>query len=227
MSAGAYNDEWAANYARRANAAIPGREGLYRTCMAFMRGLPSQANILGGGCGTGDDLVPLAMSLPEASFVGIEPADAMLALCARRVEAEGLSRRVTLRPVTLQNFHPEIPFDAATAILVSQHMRADADAEDFFRQLATALGPRGRLFSADIHIGADQDRGLALALWREQALMSGIEADLVARMANAFTSELRPRDEPVIRAFLESAGFVGILKPFSSLIYGAWAAYKN
>jgi len=222
-----YGEEWAANYERRANAGIPGREGLYRLCQAFFLGLPAQARILVVGCGTEDDLIPLAKAFPEASLVAIEPAEPMLAYCSRRVAAEGLANRVTLHPTSLQNFESSAQFDAATAILVSQHIFPDVAAAEFFQKIASLLKPNGRLYSADLHIGAGQDRELLLALWREQASMSGIEPAVVQEGLVRFTTELRPRDEAVIYEFLRAAGFVNILKPFSSLIYGAWASSKG
>lgn len=222
-----YNDEWAAQYQRRADAAIPGREGLYRLCHAALHSLPSNARILVVGCGTGDDLVPLATALPSASLVGIDPAAAMLALCALRVASAGLGDRITLHAGTLDTYESNGSFDAATSILVSQHIDSDSRAQAFFSKLAALLKPGGRLYTADLHIGAGQDRQRMLALWREQALLSGIEAPLVDSMLARFRSDVRPRDEATLLRFFDRAGFVDVMKPFSSLIYGAWSARKG
>lgn len=222
-----YGEEWAASYGRRADAAIPGREGLYRLCCASLLGLPHGARILVVGCGTGDDLLPLAKAHPSASFVGLEPADAMLQSCTERVAREGLEARVALRAEALEEHRPDAPYHAATAILVSQHIASDAGAGAFFARLAAFLVPGGRLYSADLHIGAGQDRERMLALWREQARMSGIEETLVEGMLERFRTEMRPRDEAALLGFLEGAGFVEILKPFSSLLYGAWSARRG
>jgi tRNA (cmo5U34)-methyltransferase len=221
-----YSAQWAANFERLANAAIPGREGLYRLCRASFLKLPDDARILVVGCGTGEDLIPLARALPRASFVGIEPAEPMLDLCDRRVLAEGLKGRVTLHPITLEELKGDERFHGATSILVSQHIESDAKAGEFFVKLASLLEPGGRLYTADLHIGAGQDRDLMLALWREQALMSGIESSIVKGMMTRFRADIGPRDEATLRGFLEAAGFVDIIKPFSSLIYGSWSARK-
>lgn len=222
-----YNEEWARNYTQRANAGIPGREGLYRLCKAFFRSLPADSRILVIGCGTGEELISLAQMLPHASFVGIDPAQPMLELCRKRISSEGLSRRVNLKPVNLENFTDGGDFDAATAILVSQHLADDHAAAEFFSAIAALLKPRGRLYSAEVHIASGQDRDLMVALWTEQALMSGIESEIVEGMLARFATDLRPRDEATIVRFLRSAGFANILKPYSSLIYGAWASHKG
>lgn len=222
-----YNEEWTRNYERRANAGIPGREGLYRVCKAFFRGLHADSRILVIGCGTGEELISLAQMLPHASFVGIDPAQPMLELCRKRVSSEGLSKRINLKSVSLENFIDGGDFDAATAILVSQHLADDHAAAEFFSTIAALLKPRGRFYSADVHIASGQDRDLMLALWTEQALMSGIESEAVEGMLARFATDLRPRDEATIVGFLRSAGFANILKPYSSLIYGAWAGDKG
>ena len=222
-----YTTEWAENYERLAIAGIPGREGLYRVCKASLTNLPQGARILVVGCGTGSDLIPLAKALPTASFVAIDPAEPMLAFCSERVKSEGLSQRVTLQAKSLNSFQMPDNFDAATAILVSQHLAEDAAAAEFFCQIAQLLKPKGLLYSADLHIATDQDRERMLALWRDQALMSGTEMSVVEGLLSRFSSDLRPRDESAIVGFLHSAGFINILKPFSSLIYGAWVSEKG
>lgn len=222
-----YDDEWATNYQRRADAAIPGREGLYRLCCAVFRPMPSNARVLVVGCGTGEDLIPLAKAFPLASFMGIDPSTAMLEVCAKRVAEERFDDRVRLEAIRLDALRIDEEFDAATAILVSQHIESDARAQEFFSTLAALIKPDGRLYSADMHIGVGQDRDAMLALWREQALMSGMEGPVVDGMLARFRDAVRPRDETTLVHFLQQAGFCDILKPFSSLIYGAWSARKR
>ncbi|MCC5888187.1 MAG: methyltransferase domain-containing protein [Gammaproteobacteria bacterium] len=223
----AYDERWAENYERRAHASIPGREGLYRLCKAFFLDLPVAARVLVTGCGTGEELIPLAKHFPRATFVGIDPAAAMLEFCAERVTAEGLTDRVALHRTTLQDFSTADRFDAATAVLVSQHLTPDAAAAEFFAQLSALLEPGGRLYSADLHIGSGQDREQVMALWYQQAVMSGMEPEIAKGMLEKFAHDIRPRDEAVILGFMGAAGFADIIKPFSSLMYGAWGAFKH
>lgn len=207
-----------------ANASIAGREGLYRLCKAYLTNLPGNARILVIGCGTGEELIALAKALPHAAFVGIDPAQAMLALCAKRVEDAGLSARVALHNSTLADFAASPLFDAATAILVSQHLSPDSAAQAFFQQIAALLKPGGLLYSADLSIGAGQDLDTVLALWRNNVVTAGIEPEIADGMLLKITSEFRPRDEAAITGFLQQAGFVNIWLPFRSLMYGAWAS---
>lgn len=221
-----YDAAWAASYERRAEAAIPGREGLYRLCVASLHGIPDDARILVVGCGTGTELLALAGAFPRAHLTGLEPAAAMLAHCERRVAECGFAERVALRAADLAGFDGAGPFDAATSILVSQHIADDAGAAAFFATIASLLRPGGRLYTADLHVALGQDRERMLALWRVQSLLAGIEPELVHGMLEKFRTDIRPRDESTIAGFLERAGFGEIAKPFSSLLYGAWTARR-
>ena len=138
-----------------------------------------------------------------------------------------LSSRVHLEQTAPEDFTADALFDAVTAILVSQHLATDALAGAFFKQIAALLKPNGRLYSADIHIAVGQDRERMLALWAAQAVMSGIEPEIADDMLAMVRSAMKPRDESTIVGFIRDAGFVEILKPFSSLIYGAWTARKS
>ncbi|MEM8769546.1 MAG: class I SAM-dependent methyltransferase [Pseudomonadota bacterium] len=224
MSEDIYDDEWAENYARRADAAIPGRQGLYRCLTACFADLPREARILVVGCGTGEELIVLANTLPGATFVAVDPAAPMLEVCHRRLAAADQASRVRL----IEGYASELPaersFAAATSILVAQHLQDEGEALSFFQNIADRLEPEGRLYTADMHIGLGQDRAALYRLWQQQARLAGIEAELVEDMARHIESDLRPRSEEQILSLLQQAGFAEVLKPFSSLLYGAWFA---
>jgi tRNA (cmo5U34)-methyltransferase len=153
-----YDAQWAADYERVAEAAIPGRAGLYRLCGAALGDLPTPSRILVVGSGTGAELLALAAALPDATFVALEPAAAMRAACAERIAAAGLGRRIELLGTTLAAFACADQFDAATAVRVSQHCAGDDEAAAFFRRLSDLLTDGGHLYTADLHVALGQDR---------------------------------------------------------------------
>lgn len=219
-----YDEAWAENFEKLAEAAIPGREGLLRLCAASLASLPEDANLLIVGCGVGSELLYLAPHFPGWHFEAIDPAEPMLTACRRRMEAEGLTDRVTLHGCQLAEFNPSKKFDAATAILVSQHLSADRAAAAFFEQIAALLKPNGRLYSADLHIARGQSRDLTLDLWQRHALFAGVPADIVSQMQFRLGHDIAVRDEAVVEGLIQRAGFERIVKPFSSLLYGSWCA---
>lgn len=227
MANDVYSAEWAAQYSQRAEMAIPGRQGLYRLCCVCLSQVPVDGKILVVGCGTGEELIALANRLPNVGFVGIDPAKPMLEFCAAQIKQHGLAARVTLMQGLLDDLPPQPSFDAATSVLVSQHVLEDSEAVRFFKAIARLLKPGGRIFTADMHIGAGQDRAKMLELWRQNALASGLEANLVDGMLERIGHDPRVRDEALILSFLRDAQFTNIIKPFSSLLYGAWTAVKH
>lgn len=222
----AYDQEWAENYARLASASIPGRDGLYQLCSAYFSNLPDAANILVVGCGTGEELIKLAQTLPTASFEAIDPAEPMLALCRERLGSAGLTNRVTLHATTLDHFQSQSSYHAATTILVSQHIQPDEQAQAFFTDIATRLRPSGLLFSADLHFQDGVLQESLTNLWQNNVMQAGIDASTTSAMLNQIVSVIQPRPAHMLEGFLENAGFSDIFMPFRSLMYGAWVARK-
>lgn len=222
-----YDEQWAENYNRLATVSIAGREGLYRLCTAYFRNLTNGAKILVIGCGTGEELITLAKALPLASFVAIDPAEPMLELCRRRLADEGLSGRIKLYNSTLDEFSSPLRFDAATAVLVSQHLSLDFKVQRFFQDIAAFLKPGGLLYSADLHIGTGQDRDALMDLWYNNVVMSGIDSEMADGMLLKIKTEICLRNEEVITGFIQHAGFEKTLMPFRSGLYGSWAACKS
>lgn len=222
-----YDEAWAESFEKLAEAAIPGREGLFRLCAACLAPLPEQANVLVVGCGVGAELLYLARRFPSWHFEAIDPAEPMLTGCRQRLAAAGLTDRVTLQCCTLAEFKSTTLFNAVTAILVSQHLVADTAAEKFFHQLAALLTPGGYLYSADLHVAKGQDRELMIETWQQQAAFSGIAREQSSTLLARFGQDLVARDEAVIEEFIQKAGFEHMVKPFSSLLYGSWTARKK
>jgi tRNA (cmo5U34)-methyltransferase len=218
-----YTAEWAEAYTQRAEASIPGRDGLYRICAACLAGIPEQGRVLVVGCGTGEELVRLAKAFPKIRLVGLDPAEPMLDICRRRVHEAGLNERVELICGLLSDARLDGTFSAATSVLVAQHLDA-GEALDFFTRIAQRLTPGGILFTADLHIADGQDRDQMLALWRVQGEHAGIDPGTLDGMLERFTTDIRPRDEADIHSLLRQANFTDIRKPFASLLYGAWCA---
>ncbi len=222
-----YDPEWVANYERNANAAIPGRSGLYKLCQVALSSITPGSHILVVGCGTGTELISLINTLPSCSFVAIEPEINMLEICRKRIEDTGVSHKVAFQACRFDEWKLSRNFSAATSILVSQHITDQVEAGDFFKKIADSLLPGGIIFTADMHIPNGVNREMMINLWQKQALFSGIKPESVSELSKKFQVELALRNEHEIINFLHDAEFKNLVKPFSSLLYGAWIGYRS
>ncbi len=62
------------------------------------------------------------------------------------------------------------------------------------------------------------------SVWGRRSKLIAYVAD---GMLQKIKSEICPREEHIVTAFLQNSGFIDILMPFRSILYGAWAAQKN
>ncbi len=222
-----YDEEWAKRFDELADAAIPGRIGLFRIAAACFAGLPAAARVLVAGCGTGTEILHLASRNPGWQFEAVDPAEPMVAVCRKRLTAQGLTDRVRVHVGTMGDLRIE-PCHGATAILVSQHLVEDSEAAEFFSSIASNLVPGGLLYSADISLPQDEaSRETMLRLWKEQGIAEGVPSEGLASMRTRFGRDLAPRAPDQIRDLLHGAGFESSLQLFQSLIYRAWHSQKH
>lgn len=222
-----YGEEWAARYEEYANASIAGREGLFRLADACLADLPEVARILVIGCGTGSEILALASRHPGWRFEAVDPAEQMLAVCRRRLDAADLGNRVVLHHQPVEGLQVE-PCDAATAILVSQHVVDDAGASQFFSAIAANLVDSAPLFSADLSLPDEVEaRDALLRTWRQQAVTAGLPEEAPASLVSRFGQDLLPRPPARIEELLSSAGFRFPQQVFQSTIYRAWISQRT
>ena len=108
--------------------------------------------ILELGTGTGETARRLLTRHPDASLIGVDESDAMLAAARETLASE----RVELRVARLEEPLPDGTFDLVASALAVHHLR-DSDKEQLFARVAGALEPGGRFVLADVVVPADPD----------------------------------------------------------------------
>jgi demethylmenaquinone methyltransferase/2-methoxy-6-polyprenyl-1,4-benzoquinol methylase len=99
--------------------------------------------VLDACTGTAELAIGLAASFPEASVVGVDASEGMLAIARRKVRHKGLAGRITLiRADVLQLPFPDRAFDAA---VVAFGLRNVSDRQRGVRELMRVVRPGGRL----------------------------------------------------------------------------------
>jgi tRNA (cmo5U34)-methyltransferase len=106
--------------------------------------------ILELGTGTGETARRVLARHPEATLVGVDASDAMLA----RARAELPPARVDLRLGRLEDPLPQGPFDLVVSVLAVHHLDGAGKAR-LFARVAAALAPAGRFVLGDLVIPDD------------------------------------------------------------------------
>jgi L-threonylcarbamoyladenylate synthase len=101
--------------------------------------------ILELGTGTGETARRLLARHPDATLVGVDESDEMLALAARRLPAG----RVSLVVSRLEDPLPDGPFDLVASALAVHHL-APAEKRGLFGRVREVLSPGGRFVLADV-----------------------------------------------------------------------------
>jgi tRNA (cmo5U34)-methyltransferase len=77
-------------------------------------------NILCVGAGTGAEMIQLAQTFPQWTFIAVDPSDVVLEVCRQRLDTLGIIDRCTLHTESVETLAPTKTFDAATGLSVSQ-----------------------------------------------------------------------------------------------------------
>jgi tRNA threonylcarbamoyl adenosine modification protein (Sua5/YciO/YrdC/YwlC family) len=105
------------------------------------------ARVLELGTGTGETTARLLERHREATVVGIDESEAMLAVARERLPAE----RVSLRAEPLQSPLPPGPFDLIVSALCVHHLET-AEKRDLFARVRAVLADGGRFVLGDVII---------------------------------------------------------------------------
>jgi tRNA threonylcarbamoyl adenosine modification protein (Sua5/YciO/YrdC/YwlC family) len=116
---------------------------------AAASGLPVRS-ILELGTGTGETTRRLLQRFPEATLVGVDESEPMLAAARASLPAD----RVQLYVQRLQDPLPGGPFDLVASALSVHHLDSGEKA-DLFRRVRAVLRPGGRLVLGDVVVPAD------------------------------------------------------------------------
>ncbi len=196
------------------------------THVAFAH-LPSEANILCVGAGTGTEILRLADAHPEWRFTAVEPAEAMMEVCQRRLEAAGLSERCDFHQGYLETLPPRPTFDAATCFLVS-HFLTDAPARGaFFGTIAAKLSADGLMVSADL--AADRkdpafDR--LMSVWLDLIAETGMPLENRVHYKEMFGVEVAAQSPLEVEALIAENGFKPPDQIYQSILIHAWLSRR-
>jgi tRNA (cmo5U34)-methyltransferase len=220
---GFLDPQMVAGYLEGPRRFVPGLEALHRmTGLLLAERAPRDARVLVLGAGGGLELKAMADAYPGWTFVGVDPAPAMLDLAAR-VLGENAGRAELIEG--LIDDAPQGPFDAATCLL-TLHFLDDAERLRTVREIHRRLKPGAPFVAA--HGSYPQGPGEAdiwLSRYASFAVSQGADPEQVgkAREAVAASVNMMPpeRDEAILR----EGGFEDAALFFAAFTWRGWVGH--
>ncbi|WP_426574785.1 class I SAM-dependent methyltransferase [Aquihabitans sp. McL0605] len=220
----AWFDRWVDTYDTDRRVLIPCFDEFYGTAAEVASlGRTGAVRVLDLGAGTGLLSGVLAGALPDASFVLLDEAPAMLERAAERLAP--LGDRVTTVVADLRDDLPEGPFDVVASALAIHHLD-DAGKADLYARAAAVLAPGGVLVNAEQVAGPtpgiDQhfrDR------WREHCRARGATEEVLAAADARMAIDL-PASVPDQLEMLQRAGLADVACVFQSWRFAVIAGWR-
>lgn len=203
------------------------KEALHLCMRLVLEPLPDDARVLIVGAGTGAELAALAQAFPSWRFTVVEPAEGMMKLCRQRAGELGVADRCTFHEGYLETLPETVPFDAATAILVSQFLIDAKERTDFFADIAARLAPKGCLVSADLSSGTEATPSANLfEIWRRMMMYTDMPREDAERTLAGFNESVAVLPGEEIESLIVAAGFTQPTLFLQTLFIHGWFAKK-
>ncbi len=213
----------AARYSDGPTKFVPGFADLHRMVSVLINErAPEAANVLVHGAGGGLELEAFARDYPRWTFVGVDPAKAMLAVAEQRLDS--LMDRIQLHHGYIHDA-PEGPFDAATSLL-TLHFLDERDYTDTVKGIVQRLKPGAPLIVVHSSFpDSEDDRELCLSRYAAFATASGVEPEMAEMARNAVSAQL-PRITPEQNVtLLTSAGLRDVKSFYTGFAWHGWVGY--
>ena len=220
-------DQQAANYDTQWAKTAPIRHCLHLLLEAMFVELPSNANILCVGVGTGAELAHLALKNPDWRFTVVEPSGSMLDICRQRAESEGFASRCVFHEGYVETLSTIEPHDAATCFLVSQFILVRDERANFFREIAKKLKPGALLASSDLASDVDSlEYEVLLRGWMSMMSAAEISPEGIERMRKAYANDVGVLPPADIASIIKAGGFDLPVQFFQAGLIHAWLSKR-
>ena len=175
--------EWEWNpdtYLAEMAAEIPGYEELQEAVVAATAEVRAM-HVLELGTGTGETALRVRAEHPEATWVGIDASEAMLARARERLPDADLQLK------RLEDELPAGPFDLVVSALAVHHLDGPGK-QDLFSRVARVLQPGGSFVLGDVVVPPAGQEGPIYIDW-EMDKPNSVEDQLVWLRAGGFEAE--------------------------------------
>lgn len=223
-----FNTELATEYEKGIRRTLPSYDAMLRLTQTFFQSvLPDEAKFIVVGAGSGNEILQLAEQKPFWSFVGVDPAEAMLHFATERLNP--LPNDITLLHGTLlETKLPITQFDAASCILVLHFIKSYEEKLATLKAIAQHLKPGAPfvLVSKYGQLGSPETE-LQFDLWRAYWLQhTKLTSEQVADMEQSIRALSFMHEEDIL-SLLQDAGFTNPSRFFATTLFGGWICRKQ
>ena len=219
----------ATGYDERIRKTFPFYETIHTAINAVLRVyLKPESELLIVGAGTGAEILELGRTNPRWRLLGVDPAQPMLDLAKEKIEAAGLTDRVSL----FNGLVGDLPIgklcDGATSAMIMHFILDDGGKMEFLRAIAAHLKPGAPfvLMDANGDLNAPESE-LLIEAWKQQQVLAGVKWDEVESGMKERKKAIHFVSSNRIEQLLAESGFHRIQRVFQNFILGGWIAFKG
>ncbi|MEM7458400.1 MAG: class I SAM-dependent methyltransferase [Pseudomonadota bacterium] len=213
----------AANYAHGPAKFMPGFADVHKMTSVLLRErVTDEAHVLVHGAGGGLELDAFARANPHWTFVGVDPARAMVDEARKRLAHA--KDRVAFHCGFIEDA-PRGPFDAATSLLTLHFLEQDARRETV-AEIVRRLKP-GALFVA-VHSSfaqAEPEREAWLSRYQAFAVSSGADPEMAQMARDGVSKSIAVMDPEQDLQILQAAGLQKVTPFYSAFTWHGWIGY--
>ena len=218
----------ATGYDERIRKTFPFYETIHPAINAILRGvLGTESEVLIVGAGTGTEILALGNTNPNWCFLGVDPAQPMLDLAKEKIQAAGLTDRVSFFKGYVDDLPTDRLYDGATTAMVLHFIPDDGGKLKLLCGVAKRLKFGAPLVLMDAHgdLSAPGTR-LLLEAWKHQQNLAGVKWEDVESNMRERVKTIHFVSPSRMEQLLTEAGFHRIQRFFQNMMLGGWIAFK-
>lgn len=193
---------------------VPGYEAMQQVSAQLLHERAGDDGlILVLGAGGGLELEAFALAYPNWRLTGVDPAPAMLNAARERVEAAGVSDRITLVPGYIEDA-PQVQFDGAVCLLTLHFVKDDGSKLNTLRELRQRLKLGAAFAVVDLCVDLDaEDADLRLDRFSTFAINAAVDREAALQTRSQVRNRIAAVSPARQTQLLIDAGFKGV-EPF-------------
>ncbi len=214
-------------YDERNRQLAPTAENMHFLIRLILQNAPARSRVLCVGVGTGAEILSLAKSFPEFTFVGVDPSVGMIDVCRERLAEAGVLDRCELVNGYVNDIARGENFDAALSILVAHFVKRE-ERVGFYRAMSERLRTNGILINTEISFDLDSaEFPSMLDNWKAVQSRMGATPESLANLSVQLREMLSVISPADTESYLKQSGIAMPVKFFQAFMIAGWYGRKG